>query len=473
MNVVRALLNIQTKINKQQGGISAAFAFILIGLISVLALVVELAGRFSDQSKLSAANDAAAYSASNSQSAQKDAQAIFLSNTQYLSDRGYQAGKIHLSVSENGEVQTRANLIIPKRWGNTAVTQEAGVELVNYAKVAVDTTTIEVAIMLDISDSMRGHIEGIQEALGRFGDIMFADEGRNQNKSISIVPASGLVNIGNYPHFFTDINVPFSAQSVAQEYNIGSLLHPSVPGRTRQDYCAELQEITDGYQRPNQITSNWVRKLENFPGKEYSLKLHQQTDPLQRGRYGDNVTPLKGIYSEQNPKSTYNPNFQGQLALFDSDNCEVSKITAHATSLQEFQQGIQQLYVGFHTNTAEGVLWSWRLLSPQWRGRWHQSKPNLPRAYQHSHNHKALILFADGEHKINPVVRDKKQAQLCRVMKQKGIDIYVIGYGNDVIAQKQLRACASQNQFYQADKRNIEQVFSRLAQSINEKRLID
>ena len=473
MNLVWRLKAVSLRTTNQQGGIAPAFAFILIGLVGVLALVVDVAGRFSDHSKLSGANDAAAYSASNSDSAQSDAQAIFLANTEYLHDRGYQTGSIHVSVKENGDVQTRANLIIPERWGNHRVTQEASADLINYAKVAVDNTTIEVAIVLDISDSMREHIKGIQEALGRFGDIMFADEGRNNNKTISLVPASGLVNIGNYPHFFTDTTVPFSARAVAQEHNIGSLLHPLVPGRARQDYCAELQEVADGYQRPNQITPSWVRKLENYPGKEYALKLHQQTSPPQRERYGDNVTPLLGIYSEQNPKSHYNPNFQSRLALFDSDNCEVSEIMAHATSLQEFQQGIKNLYVGFHTNTAEGVLWSWRLLSPKWRGRWHQSKPNLPRAYQQADNHKALILFADGEHKIDPVIRDKKQAQLCRAMKQKGIDIYVIGYGGDVIAQKQLQSCASEHQFYQADKRNIEQVFSRLAQTINEKRLID
>ncbi|WP_245688505.1 hypothetical protein [Vibrio sonorensis] len=57
--------------------------------------------------------------------------------------------------------------------------------------------------MLDVSGSMMDKpMEQALKGLRDFADILYAQERRNLSKTVSIVPATGYVNIGIRPEFF-------------------------------------------------------------------------------------------------------------------------------------------------------------------------------------------------------------------------------------------------------------------------------
>jgi hypothetical protein len=49
------------------------------------------------------------------------------------------------------------------------------------------------------------------------------------------------------------------------------------------------------------------------------------------------------------------------------------------------------------THINEGAVWGWRVLSPQWRGRWAGSPSNLPLAYGTANMDKVLVVLTDGD----------------------------------------------------------------------------
>lgn len=150
-------------------------------------------------------------------------------------------------------------------------------------------------------------------------------------------------------------------------------------------------------------------------------------------------TPLLEFYPKDN-KDPYRPNWKHLLALFDNSDCGVSKVLPYLSNHKELVRGLKTMYPEVSTNNAEGIVWAWRLLSPEWRGKWDKKKSELPRDYGLPNNKKVMILFTDGDHLTDPKMRDRKQVSLCREMKKKGIEIIAIDFNN---RSQSMKSCAS------------------------------
>ncbi|KDM90066.1 vWA domain-containing protein [Photobacterium galatheae] len=435
---------------RQQGAFSPGFVLMLIGAVTFLITTSSIIRAYQDHDRLSGIADIALLSASDSDEPSRDVDALLKANRM--------TADAHVQAGENG-----ASLRLTSQSQDIPIGVKASTRLVQ--------SSVEIAVVIDISESMRGEpLNQVKQGLEDFAEVLYAKERRNNNRVISLVPASGYVNLGPHPTFFEPASLlpSFSLQTLFAEKNWGSFLHPSVPGRNRQAFCAQLPEDLDGIVKSSQVSSRWIRALESAPGRGQSIWLQYDTRRPPLSHYADG-TPLKAVYPSDNPENAYREDALASLGLFDSPDCGVSPILAMARTQHEYQQGIAQLYSGMNTNTAEGVLWAWRLLSPLWRGLWRDELADLPRDYDAPNTIKVMVLLSDGEHKENPAVRDKKQVALCREMKKQGIQVFSIGYGNNA---QIVRQCAGPDGYYAANERNIRTVFGVIANTINDITLV-
>ncbi len=453
----------------QQGVVSVTAAIFLGGMLTFFSLVLLVIVMSTTDSRLSMLADAVLYSASDSYSAQADAQKIHQANVTGKT-LGLKGSSVSLQTDEGSAGVTVQGVVSSKE---LSLSQDLGQNNINISQQAqskIHQTTLELAVMLDVSNSMKGKpmtqaIKGLRD----FADILYAEERRNYSKVISIIPATGYVNIGYRPAFFKQgaIAIPRGLRPLAKEQRWTDLLDIRVPGRWRGAMCSELTEVQDGITSTSGLNPNWIRSLE-LPPIQQDLSFHLATQAEPAIEKYENGMPLQSFYPSKN-KKPYRNNWKHMLALFDSPDCGVSKVLPYLSNHQDFVKGLKTLYPEFNTNNAEGVMWAWRLLSPKWRGQWDKKKSELPRDHGQETNRKAMILFTDGDHLMSPRIRDKKQVAICREMKKQGIEIFAIDFNN---RSPVMQACASPGKYYQATNRTIRTVLKQVATTLTKIELV-
>lgn len=454
----------------QQGVISVTVALFLGGMLTFFSFVLLVIVMSTTNSRLSMMADAVLYSSSDSHSAHKDATQMVQANTDKPTP-GLKQTQLELSV---GESKASARLTGTVAADELLLSDELGytdVVISRQAQSRLHQTTVEIAIMLDVSDSMSGKpmtqaIKGLRD----FADILYAEERRNYSKTISIVPATGLVNIGWRPHFFKPSATRISRywKPLAKEQGWKNWLDEGVPGRWRRAMCPQLPEVADKLNNASSITPDWIRRLE-LPPDQQQLRFyleHKKRPAVDRYANG---MPLQEFFFSGNRPPDFYPYWKDKRALFDSPDCGVSSIQALMSNRRAFIKALKTLYPEFSTNNAEGVMWAWRLLSPEWRGQWDKKKHDLPRDYGLEHNHKVMVLFTDGEHSSDVAKRDRKQAALCREMKRQGIEIISVDFNN---RSRVVKSCASPGKYYSANNRTIRTVLKQVATTINKIELV-
>ena len=142
----------------------------------------------------------------------------------------------------------------------------------------------------------------------------------------------------------------------------------------------------------------------------------------------------------------------GVCSLGDEDI--VVPLTNNKQKLVDVIDGLQ---VGGHTAGHLGTAWAWYTLSPKWKGFWGDSAADaLP--YENTGVRKVAILMTDGHFNrqfdedgfktkrttdaVNGTSDDQTLA-LCRNMKAAGIEIYTVGFDLSDDARETIRQCAS------------------------------
>jgi Flp pilus assembly protein TadG len=128
-----------------------------------------------------------------------------------------------------------------------------------------------------------------------------------------------------------------------------------------------------------------------------------------------------------------------------------------------------------NTHVNVGAVWGWRLLSPDWRDLWGGAMDanDLPLEYDEPLSQKAMILMTDGTNTMSDTIYtaygwlkdnhlgttssstavtklNNKTTAICNAMKDKGILIYTIVFGNDSSSgsKTMMKNCASETDFY-------------------------
>jgi hypothetical protein len=454
----------------QAGVVSVSAAIFLTGMLTFFSFVLLVIVTSTTDSRLSMLADTVLYSSSDSVSADQDANQLVNANVN-VETTGLSAPRSRLDKRDDLTTTTVTGKVKASELVLNDELVSGDLSISHQAASRLHQTTLEIVIMLDVSGSMEGApmtqaIDGLRD----FADILYAEERRNLSKTISIVPATGLVNVGWRPNFLESsaIAIPRSLRPLAKEQGWKNLLSPTVPGRWREAMCMQLPEVQSGLTAPGMLSPNWIRSLELGP-KQQNIRFYLETQlkPEPDASY-KNGMPLHFYIPSNN--SPYNSQWKHMHALFDSFDCGVSSVQSYMSNYREFVEGLKTLYPEMNTNNAEGVMWAWRLLSPEWRGEWDRTKSELPRDYGLKSNKKVMVLFTDGDHLIEPEVRDRKQVMLCREMKRKGIEIIAVDFNN---RSPSMKSCASPGAYYQASNRTIRNVLQQVATTLNQIELVE
>ncbi len=297
-----------------------------------------------------------------------------------------------------------------------------------------DQTDVEVAMMLDVTGSMRGQkIADLKLAARDAVDILLPDNG-TQGMRIGLVPYASSINAGRYAKDVTRGNRRFANADGFTDYTRNVRTRDCVTGRAGRD------ATTDASYR-------------------------------------------------QSPLGSHEATVNAGNAFFRCPDAEIIPLTNNRTLLKrEISQFVADGYTGGHL----GIAWSYYMLSENWRDLW--STPNDPAAYS-ADVKKIAILMTDGEFNTafegignnNPfganVARSNNTAKdLCEDMKatkngNPGITIYAIAFQAPSSAEATLRACANDDTaattyYYSADNgTELREAFREIAASITNLRI--
>lgn len=264
--------------------------------------------------------------------------------------------------------------------------------VVNTSTAQADYTTLELALALDLSDSMEGDkLVSLQVAAKRLIDTLITDASGDRVR-IALVPYTHAVNAGIYGN---------RAAGLPD-------LEPGYDG-DEQTCPAErsgAEALTDA--RPQ--AGAWVNAPSGFTS-------YCGTGPLtNHGPLGHTLVPLTK----------------------DSSALKSEIDSFRAVSM-----------TGGHLATA----WAWYALSPYWDNIW--PSESAPAAYETSGLVKAVVLMTDGEFTafIDPSYGLGSSSSdhaklLCTAIKDAGIIVYAIAFKAPTVGEDIMRHCASSDVHY-------------------------
>lgn len=180
--------------------------------------------------------------------------------------------------------------------------------------------------------------------------------------------------------------------------------------------------------------------------------------------------------------------WQERLPVYDEGACITTPVNFLDGSRSRTKAAIDAMQANGSTAVAMGMLWGWRMLSPDWRGAGGWGHPTLP---QNRANYltKAVVLLTDGENDVrsgNPtgLGRTPTVSQLnsalataCRNAKAAGITVYSITFGtqvNDPAIRRLMQDCATDitHYFHAPSGESLNEAFETIAGSLSELRLV-
>jgi Flp pilus assembly protein TadG len=150
-------------------------------------------------------------------------------------------------------------------------------------------------------------------------------------------------------------------------------------------------------------------------------------------------------------------------------------VTAMVASKATVAAAVNAMQARGNTLVNQGMVWAWRMLSPNWRNRWGgiMNSNNLPLDYYTPLMNKVVILMTDGDNYIDNNGRgaywylsdnklgttnqatavsrlDTHTLQVCTSLKNNGVIIYTVGLGTNISSagQNVLRNCATNPSYY-------------------------
>jgi len=340
----------------------------------------------------------------------------------------------------------------------------AGIETTRISASSFATQSaenIEIALVLDISSSMRGQrLDNLQTAASDFVDQML--EGRlAETVSISLVPFGGSVNVGSLFSSYVVRKNRAYVDPAPNFYSQGPRI-PLYPYR-----------FTDG------------RKC---------LELHQSD-------YSDKVLPLR--LRSQLPHfwrwTKFNP--------WCPENS--SSVLLNSNNASQLKRKISQFTLSDGTGMDVGAAWGMKFLSPKWRGLLGGNFSRRPSDYNDEGTIKVMVVMSDGN--ITGQIRPKDYSfysyagshngtnneqfitqggdadtpastyvasglfkNVCNQMRDNGIKVFTIGFqvATDSTADKLLSRCvANGGSYYQVESLDIGTAFRAIISSLSNLRV--
>ena len=501
----------------QRGNVAVLFAFSAVPVIALLGGSVDLARHSRYKTQILNAMDAAAVALVR-QGAKNDAEADRFVNDHIavtVPALARSAGKNGDSRKQGGAGDPMLHLAgfdavaVPGgyRVQSSGYIETAFMPVVGIRRLPLDLEAevrrsggnYEIALALDNTGSMArfGRIEALRESAGNLVDNLYKEPGAEDRVKMALVPFVTAVNIkstnpdafdpawieptGNPQTFGFNFSEPVNRLDLFA--GMGVAWKGCVEARERED-----EEDTD----PTGAATKWVPYL--WPDEPDNGRYGNSY--LRDGRGGGDLERLRDVakYSAQRAPDTTSsgPNAacpRGIVELTtDKDRMhdEIDLMKPHNT-FGGNSSG---------TNVAQGLLWAWRVLSPE--APFHQGAP-----YSDGDTTKVLVLLSDGRNQIVPNSRatrsdytsygylaagrlgsrsdylqaeravDAKVERVCRRIKDKDIRVYTILFQVDFDSTQDLfRECASKDDngkplyYYVPDSGALETAFQSIGRDL-------
>ncbi len=419
----------------------------LFGLMVILMLLIsgaafDVSRSINAREKLSYALDAAALSLATdlSTSVMTDAQIkealtksfrANLANTEFLEEA---IENLDFTVdSTNGTVTVSASATLQNYFIDMGgyMKESLGPEYFSFgtsAQVAYSRFDVELALVVDVTGSMRSDMDTLREASESLVDILIPEETLEDDSKvrISLVPYSQGVNLGSYAD---------KVKGDDYGHSDGS------------DCVTERQDYDDG-------TDTYEVRYTDDPYDYYD-----ETDPP--------------------PAAT----FYGGGSFSCSSDSEMFPLTSDRDALVS---AISDLDDNGATAGQTGVVWGWNSLSPNYTNLW--PADSAPEPYDNDDVLKFAVIMTDGDNNRNyefigtemqricsgrwwdrtcewiEVERNEwvedddgdisstAQRELCEGMKDVGIEVFGVYFGNNnsSTGAQNMLSCASDGNYYQA-----------------------
>ena len=347
---------------ERRGAVAVFLAVAVIPLVAFLGLATDTARGYLVKSRLTQALDAAALAGGRAVfDPDRDAQIQMFFDVNFPTGfMGATASGPVINVTADGEVITlSANATVPTTF----------MRLLGFDQMPVTARTVvrravrgmELVLVMDNTGSMRsgGKIDAMKDAARDLVDILYGTRETVPDFWVGLVPFTAMVNMG-----------PTRAAWLAG-YNAAAYAPTAWKGCV-EARAAPFDETDDTPAVAPWTAAFWASTLGVYPGagdNDWDGTNIDETNGAQNDGLGPNlgcgpaITPLVA---------------------------EKTTVVAAVDEMLPWHRG------GTMANL--GLVWAWRILSPQWRGLWGgTTPPELPLDYDTPLMDKVVIILTDGE----------------------------------------------------------------------------
>jgi Flp pilus assembly protein TadG len=401
----------------EKGVVAVIFAITFSAIFLAVAVAIDYARTQTEVVRVQNAVDAAALAASHrlglpdqDVTGRQDADAYFKVNTSKHKDVGVLKGVV--MDADKGEVIATAK-------GNmlTSLLKAVGIKNIGFgssATVKKGKGTVEVALVLDNSGSMAGQpLNDLIVAAKNLASVLYAGYEGSDKVKVGVVPFAGAVNVGatyqgaawidsrglspahyeNFAEQRTRFQL-FGALGVGGGGGVGGRPppHPRTDSVPMQSLPASLFVPMFAPDEPDPANAEGNGYANNYlsdTGGRCVPPTPTCVHTSRRGRCTSWSTPAVPAAEAQARTCKYDG---GTVAGADGPNalCDSRPILPLTESKSAVEAVLAQMRAKGSTNILEGLMWGWRLLSPE--------EPFTEgRPYSDPENSKYLILMTDGE----------------------------------------------------------------------------
>lgn len=424
----------------RRGSVSALSAVAVFALLATAGLATDSAIAFLVQSRMSKAVDAAGLAAGRnalSADVQDEARTFFYANF----PDGYLGSEVisidGVADADNHFITVTAEVRMP-----TKIMHLFGYDTMTFQARAVierQTRGMELVLVMDNTGSMRsgGKITAMKDAAEDLIEIVYGDHETLEHLWVALVPYTATVNIGaSHSDWLDPADRVFADPDPFEPTAWKGCVEARAGGLDEDDTLPSAAPFTSFFYGTAD-DNVWP------PVDERNSAQNEGTGP--NLGCGPAITPLVA---------------------------EKSTVLAAIDEMLPWHRG--------GTTGNLGLVWGWRVVSPQWRGLWGGDSPaNLPLDYDTPLMDKVVILLTDGTNQFYDhngggpggsdytaygrlddfgygtlsLARyeiDRRLANTCRQMKDAGIRLYTITFGStpDGSTQTLYRNCATKPEYY-------------------------
>ncbi|HML91302.1 pilus assembly protein [Methyloceanibacter sp.] len=495
-----------------RGNAAILFGLTIIPIILIVGVAVDYGRAVTVRSAMSDAADAAALAIGSwtnltETELEKKAQQFYQANY---------ASSLSSDITSDFKVNFAGDDIVVTA---TASVPTTFLRLANLNSLDIGTTNtittrqrnIELALVLDTTGSMAqsGKMSALKAAAKAMVDDLFGKQSISDTLDVAVVPFAAAVNVGagmkDASWMDKDAKSAVASEDFEGSANPFDFFKKLKGARSSWDWqgCVRERvgaeyELTDAVPTTSVSNSLFAPYLApDEPDGDHDDDYSYNNSYIDDGDCGENRKRNRTPQVCQKYTGKYSNPSRTNSGSGPNSNCPPRPISALSNSKTTVTNAIDALEPNGSTVIPAGLLWGWRVLSPE-------APFTEAEAYDEKERVKAIVLLTDGQNDIGAPRNNHnrsyynafgfaasghlgstngyyaenelntKTATVCSNIKAKGILIYTIGFRiNDSTTQNLLKNCASKPDMYYNSPSNAQlaAVFSDIAQGLSELRI--